>query len=396
MPRSETIISVFVASPSDVFEERKSLESVCQELNKTWSKNLNLRLDLIKWETDTHPGFGEYSQEVINQQIDDEYDVFIAIFWGKVGTRTNVAESGTIEEFERAYNKFLECSESIDIMVYFKDQPISPSKMDFDQLQKIQSLKKDIGNKGGLYSTFDSIEEFESLLRTHLSKIAQKWASKELSTNNVNSITAVAPKETVEEIDEDEEYGLFDYLEIYEDRMSDMTFALTSMTEATDKMGDQFSRRTEEMNNLSESSEKPDIKHARKIIKLSSDDMERYSEVLEYQIHISTRSREDAFDALSKALSIYVDFTNEDSPSDLAELRQSIVELKNAAQGTMEGILEFRDTISGLPRMTIQLNKSKRRTVKALDGFLEEAGVTVKSATDVVRIIDELLENIKI
>lgn len=107
MPRNETVIGVFVASPSDVSEERKALESVVHELNKTWSKNLNLRLDLIKWETDIYPGFGEYSQDVINEQVNDEYDVFVAIFWGRSGTPTKIAESGTIEEFNRAYNKYL-------------------------------------------------------------------------------------------------------------------------------------------------------------------------------------------------------------------------------------------------------------------------------------------------
>ena len=137
MPRNETIISVFAASPSDVSEERKALESVTQELNKIWSKKLNLRLDLIKWETDTYPEFGAYTQDVINKQINDEYDVFIAIFWGKIGSPTQASDSGTIEEFERAYQKYTNNNDSVDIMIYFKDQAIPPSKMDFEQLQKI-------------------------------------------------------------------------------------------------------------------------------------------------------------------------------------------------------------------------------------------------------------------
>jgi len=395
MPRSETIISVFVASPSDVSEERKALESISHELNKTWSKNLNVRLDLVKWETDVLPGFGAYPQEVINQQIDDEYDVFIAIFWGKVGTPTSAAESGTIEEFERAYEKHLKCNDSVDIMVYFKDQPISPSKMDFEQLQKLQALKKDLGEKGGFYSTFDSVEEFESTLRVHLSKIAQKWASKNSSSSQkIDTNIAATEKDTEEQIEEDEDFGLLDYIEIYEDRMFDMTSALNLMVEATEKVGEQFTRRTKEMNKLSESSETQDNKKTRKIVKLCSGDMERYSEILESQIPISTRSREEAFDALSKALSIYVDFSSEDSPNDLAELRGSIDGLKIAATGTIEGISGFRDTVSGLPRLTIQLNKSKRRTTKALDSVLEEAGIIVKSSADIVRIIDDLLEEI--
>lgn len=178
VPRNETVLSVFVASPSDVSEERKALESIAYELNKTWSNNLNLRLELIKWETDSFPGFGDYSQDVINKQINDEYDVFIAIFWSKIGSPTKVSESGTLEELERAYNKYQKDAHSIDLMVYFKDQAIPPSKIDSEQLKKIQELKLKLGTQGALYWTFESIENFESLLRVHLSKIAQKWSSK--------------------------------------------------------------------------------------------------------------------------------------------------------------------------------------------------------------------------
>lgn len=149
MPRSETIIGTFVASPSDVEEERAALESVVAELNKTWSKNLNLRLDLIKWETDVHPGFGQYSQDVINTQINDEYDIFVAVFWGRIGSPTRDYDSGTLEELDRAYKKYVRDRKSIDILVYFKDHPIAPSKMDVQQLAKLSEVKDMLGEKRG-------------------------------------------------------------------------------------------------------------------------------------------------------------------------------------------------------------------------------------------------------
>ncbi|MCE7568153.1 hypothetical protein LZS85_18645 [Aliivibrio fischeri] len=123
---ARTIISVFVASPGDVSDERNALESVVNELNRTWSRTLNLRLELVKWESDVYPNFGAYSQDVINKQINDNYDVFIAMFWSKVGSPTDVADSGTIEEFNRAYQKYTDDPNSVDIMVYFKDQAILP------------------------------------------------------------------------------------------------------------------------------------------------------------------------------------------------------------------------------------------------------------------------------
>ncbi|EPG2128157.1 DUF4062 domain-containing protein, partial [Acinetobacter baumannii] len=74
MPQQQVILNVFLASPSDVSYEREVIQNIINELNKTWSKNLNLRLELLRWETDVVPSFGEYSQGVINQQIGSDYD----------------------------------------------------------------------------------------------------------------------------------------------------------------------------------------------------------------------------------------------------------------------------------------------------------------------------------
>ena len=66
MPKIQTILQVFVASPSDVAGEREILESVITEINQTSSETHNIRLELLKWETHSYPGFGEEGpQDVI-------------------------------------------------------------------------------------------------------------------------------------------------------------------------------------------------------------------------------------------------------------------------------------------------------------------------------------------
>jgi hypothetical protein len=398
MPRNETIIGTFVASPSDVEEERASLESVIAELNKTWSKNLNLRLDLMKWETDVHPGFGQYPQDVINTQISDEYDIFIAIFWGKIGSPTKEYESGTLEEFDRAYKKYLENRKSVDILIYFKDQPIAPSKMDFEQLAKLNEVKCMLGEKGGLYWTFDNTKDFESLLRGHLSKVAQEWSSRIGYAQKAENETDddAKPTEINELGDKIDDYGLLDYIEVYEDRMYDMTSSLSSIVEATEKVGQQFNRRTAEIESLKNANGDVDKSRARKIIKFSCDDMERYSEILEAQIKIMSKSREDAFEALSKALAMHVDFRKEGDENDLQELEDSLMMMTDSAREGISGLKGFKDSISVLPKLTIQLNRSKRRAVRILDTLLEEVYTTIQTASDVLKTIEGLREVKKI
>ncbi len=374
--------------PEGVSDERSALESIISELNRTWSRSLNLRLELVKWETDIHPGFGKYPQDVINQQLNDEYDIFIALFWSKVGSPTDVAESGTIEEFERAYQKHKNDPSSLDIMVYFKDQAIPPSKMDYVQLQKLQSLKVQMGEKGGLYWTFDSTEDFENLLRGHLSRVAQSWSNK-LSVKE--SPEPIGDPKMVESLnDESEDYGLFDYIDIYEDRMADMTSALELMVDATNKIGVQFNRRTAEVSKLTSTnaSGSYDQREARKIIKLTSDDLTRYSEILNSQVAIATSSRTEAFDALSKGISISIELSG--SEEGLDELKQNLRGMLDSAGTAKDGLSCFRESVANLPKLTIQINKSKRNVINSLDSVLDEIRKTIQSASDVLDTIQNI------
>ena len=387
MPRNETILNVFIASPSDVAEERKTLESIIQELNKTWSHNLNLRFDLIKWETDTYPSFADYPQSVINDQIDDNYDIFIAIFWSKAGTPTETADSGTIEEFDRAYQKYLKDKTAVEIMIYFKDQPISPSKLNIEQLSKLQNLKTSLGEKGGLYWTFEDSKEFETLLRVHLSKVAQKWAKKISSNNTIINNNDPAKQQPPSELfDDDDDYGILDYFEIFEDKMSVMTSGLVSISEATDKVGSQFITRTHEINSLTASGEKIDPSRARRILKLSGDDLDRFSETVELQVSIVSNSREDAFEALSKALALQVNLAHS-TESDSADLKDAISSMRKSAIISQQGLANFRSTIESFPKLTIHLNKSKRKALKALDSIFEEIDTTIRSTDEILSLV---------
>ena len=57
-------------------------EEVISEFNLTWGDAHNARLELRKWETNTRPGFGRDAQDVINQQIGEDYDIFLGIMSG--------------------------------------------------------------------------------------------------------------------------------------------------------------------------------------------------------------------------------------------------------------------------------------------------------------------------
>ena len=99
MAKTVTHIEIFLASPSDLVEERKAVRETIGELNNIFRTTLNVQLDLLGWETHAYPSAGVDPQDTINSQIGDKYDIFIGLMWGKFGTPTGRAGSGTEEEF---------------------------------------------------------------------------------------------------------------------------------------------------------------------------------------------------------------------------------------------------------------------------------------------------------
>ncbi|MDH5415601.1 MAG: hypothetical protein OEW87_15800 [Flavobacteriaceae bacterium] len=367
MPRQETILKAFVASPGDVSDEREVLEGIVDELNKSWSADLGVRLELIKWETDCQPGFGEDPQDVINNQITDDYDIFIGLFWGRIGTKTLRANSGTIEEFEKAHKRYKKDPNAIDIMLYFKDAPIQPSKIDTVQLADLMKFKSALNELGGLYWSFDSMNDFEATLRTHLSATIQKWSKKHRLQQDNSAVVVVDSEQLY--IDDDD-YGFFDYLESFEDLNDKMCASLNNITEATEKIGENMNKRSEDMNQVSGSNEKNNFIKIKKIIKLSSEDMERYASSLEVQLPIFSSSRAGTLEALSKALVMYRDF--EGSIEDLEELETNLKAMRESALESKVGILQFKKTISDLPRITSDFNRSKKHVIQVLNAVEHE------------------------
>lgn len=175
MARVITEISVFISSPGDVTDERMILEEIVSKLNPVFSKHHGLRLDLVKWETHCTPGISTDVQSNINEQIEDDYDIFIGIMWKRFGTPTPRAGSGTAEEFERAYDRYKLNQKNLRVMFYFKETPASISELDPDQLALIKGFRRKLGEEGVLYWTFKSEMEFQLLLQTHLTSKLLEW-----------------------------------------------------------------------------------------------------------------------------------------------------------------------------------------------------------------------------
>ncbi|MBL8870504.1 MAG: hypothetical protein JNK90_11965 [Planctomycetaceae bacterium] len=371
MARQETILSVFVASPSDVDEERNRLEEVIRELNTAWSRELGVRLDLIRWETHAYPSFGEDAQAVINDQIPNDFDVFVGLMWYRFGTPTGRAGSGTIEEFQRAKARHDANPNDVQLMIYFKDEPapIAPSKLDHEQLANVAKFRSGLGNEGGLYWSFQSIDDFEKLIRLHLTRQVQKWRSKNATKNEVVTVESVTSTE--EFVDQEDEIGFLDLMEQFEDEFATVLEIIERIAAATVEIGNKMSARTAETQEFTVGPDAKNRKTAKRLIANAASDMDQYVHRMESELPQFSQHFNDGMAALTKAAAMSLEFNVDEDALEQAKENLEGVRSFRETMATVEGqISEFKQSVASIPRMTTVLNRSKRAMVKVI-GQLE-------------------------
>ena len=393
MARQETILSAFVASPSDVADERTLLEEIVRELNLTWSRQLGVRIELIKWETHTYPSVGTHPQEVINQQVGDDYDIFIGIMWARFGSPTIQHESGTEEEFERAFGRRQRDPDSVRIMFYFKDAPLAPSKVDPRQLQKVGDFKSKLGGQGTYHWTFTERDQFRSYLRLHLSRVIQAWQKEEPPGEKrvAGASASITPQPA--ELEALEEPGFLDMMEASMEATALSTNSMEKITAATNDVGVAIQSRADELNEAKLPDGTFDLRVAKRISNKAAQDLEVFVARIEPEIPIFAKAYRSAVEELGKAANLGAeDFGGNAEP--IQSLRDALlihqVKLPEAASKT----LELRNAIAGSPRTTSQFNKAKRRAVQVLDGMLAEMESACQLNKDVLQLLDDILSGL--
>lgn len=399
MAKTRTILQVFVASPSDVADERTMLADVISEFNNTWGDRNAVTLELLRWETHSHPALGADSQDVINNHIGDEYDIFIGIMWGRFGTRTKRAESGTEEEFNRALARRLPSNAEVQILFYFKDAALQPSKIDALQLQKVQEFKKRIADEhGGLYHAFQTSEQFQTSVRMHLSATVQEWLdanrSKALCTaKDDNTAIAIStrakPLANLSALSSDsDELGVIELVEIASEAMAEVNNIVSRMSEATDLLGSKFTLLATEANNRIQGG--PDMTVAKRLSNNAANDLEFFVNRMSIEIVEFNKQSSLAMETFGNVAMIAAEDLNE-NPNDIAVTRTNMQNYTKTISNTAEILGEFRETISKMPRMTTPFNRAKKRAVAVMDDLLIELRIAASQSLDV----DTLLARIE-
>ena len=175
------VISVFLASPGDMSDERTAAVDIVERVNRQLGRHLGLRLELYGWEFEA-PGHGR-AQARINQSL-AEARLFVGMLWRRWGTASGDGHtSGFEEEWELTCQR-AKGGEDIEVWLFFKD--VDPEqKLDAGpELQKVLDFRAKVENDHqALYHTFADTqawrEKLFALLIEFVAKRAQSRTSDE-------------------------------------------------------------------------------------------------------------------------------------------------------------------------------------------------------------------------
>jgi len=168
MPVSKQHFRLFIASPSDVQAERDAVEEVIKKVNL--QNDEGIHLDVIRWEDFATPNWGHPQDVIFENTQFEKTDIFVAIFWSRMGTPSgrknpttgNEYLSGTMEELQAAHELYAN-SRLARLMLYFCTRAVKlESSAAAEQHKKVLEFKEflDSGHQA-LYQTFGATEEFK-------------------------------------------------------------------------------------------------------------------------------------------------------------------------------------------------------------------------------------------
>lgn len=397
MARFEEVISIFLASPGDVTDERSRIADVVVRWNRAWTRHFGIRLELLRWEDDAYPDIGDDAQDVINQQIPDDWDMFVGVMWSRFGTPTGRSGSGTQEEFESALVRHRDAPGSVRVLFYFKDAPLAPSKIDVEQLQQVQLFKKSMQAAGLLTWDFTDADQFEKLIELHITKHVQDWRSMPTvakppltplpaATERDGALDLRTPRIFESTALDDYDAGYLDLLETFSQRASEIQLIVTRLSEAQARLTEQTTKGQEHLEQLKADPTQFSAKSFRQAIAKVADEMLTFTAcVVEEVPNFGT-----AVDTTVATLTRLAAVSAELYPQQLSDIKAAILGLLHHLTTARQATQGFKDSTNALPRMTKELNVAKRKQSAALGSLVSEFENGERLLAEALTVIDGL------
>ena len=188
------VVKVFLASPSDLQDERSLAKNTVDEFNETFGRAFGYHVDLVGWE-DTIAGYGR-PQALINRDV-EQCEYFIGLMWQRWGTPPDAKDgrfsSGFEEEFELVLDRRTREGKP-EISLFFKE--IAPQLLadPGESLTRVLAFRKKMETeKLVLFETFKDERDYLRKLRRGLFSYVQRLG--------IVQPTTLQPEQQSQEVD---------------------------------------------------------------------------------------------------------------------------------------------------------------------------------------------------
>jgi hypothetical protein len=161
MPSQATVYRVMVAAPSDVTTGLAAIQEAVAEWNAHDGAHRNIQFLPVAWTTHSAPSMNDRPQAVINQQVAENSDLLVALFWTRLGSPTGVETSGTVEEIK------FHIARKRPVLVYFRDANVNLRQTDLEQWIALEAFRSEI-QRQGLTASYKDDAELTEIFRRHL------------------------------------------------------------------------------------------------------------------------------------------------------------------------------------------------------------------------------------
>lgn len=368
--------------------DRSSAITAINKWNQRNGRARRIFFSPLTWEDLVAPDIGGRAQDVINQQIGLDYDIFLGIMWSRFGAPTGEADSGTEEEFNQAVKRYHK-DEPITISFLFKNSSIPQSILDGIQFSKVQSFKKIVSDAGCLYREFSDDTSFYDALNLILDRSANQYEV-DLTRGSGPPVSPdaslkIKSAEPLVEFDQESDLGLFDYLEEMSKSANEFALLMGGWTDKLVSVGSVTENATSELNNLSRFGN-PDNTAAKKIIDRIGNHIGEVADWGEENEVSINESMENISSALSGVISLSSGFSG--ARVDKVDVINSADSLLLIIDETNQALNSLLSVMSSMPRLSKLMNKAIRRLKLIIENMIiknETFKNNIKISIDEVR-----------
>jgi hypothetical protein len=374
MPRQVLEFRVIVASPSELYDTRKAVFEVIQELNRTFEAQ-GVSIRGLGWEEYATPGIGSEAQEVIGAQLLRDYDILIALFATRLGTPTERHLSGTVEEIEHAIANTGSSMGRYRVQIYFKDRIESASSISIDELAKLADFRKQLEPRGVLYKLFKDDDHLRPEIRVNLQRpILEYLKNRSIDSSSLQlPLKSADPPSKSEEPNEarveHDEFGILDQAEVAEKSIELSVVSINRINELILEIGAETNKQVAEMentliSNASAAQKKDFINNFAGFLKSKASALEQEARVARVNFNLFT-------DAIVVIAGVQKESElSEQYKEELAVFLGVAETMLNSLVESRSSVVGFRNAVANIPRITVQFNQAKRLLLHAIDECL--------------------------